>query len=182
MEIPWPIFIPMAGKRFKPNLPHQSAHQAIASARFRSAPAYARIVSASLGKMTTRSSLMKLQGKSNFKTPVELEIIKTEGTALRKHMRSVTQQGPDPYHKPKATFAFSNCSGDILRWHRCIRRGGGARRGARRRAGRGIVGCGHGQALEPSAAGRIVGLVALTRTHTYIHECLRFVDRRRMSP
>ena len=30
------------------------------------------------------------------------------------HMQAVQQQGPHPYHKPKATFAFSNCSGDIL--------------------------------------------------------------------
>ena len=36
------------------------------------------------------------------------------------HMQAVQQQGPHPYHKPKATFVFSNCSGDILRWHRCI--------------------------------------------------------------
>ena len=91
MDTPWPIFIPMAGRLFEPNLPHQSAHRAIASSLFRSAPTYTRVadaqspcrkalgMSGKLVKSSSRAGANLLAKQIYLEAPVELEIIQTEG-------------------------------------------------------------------------------------------------------
>ena len=91
MDTPWPIFIPMAGRLFEPNLPHQSAHRAIASSLFRSAPAYTRVadaqspcrkaldMSGKLVKSSSRAWTNLLAKQIYLEAPVELEITQTKG-------------------------------------------------------------------------------------------------------
>ena len=87
----WPIFIPMAGRLVEPNLPHQSAHRAIASSLFRSAPTYTRVadaqspcrkaldMSGKLVKSSSRAWTKLLAQQIYLEALVELEITQTEG-------------------------------------------------------------------------------------------------------
>ena len=79
MDTPWPIFIPMAGRLFEPNLPHQSAHRAIASSLFRSRQHTRE--SRTHNRPAERLSTCRVSwSKAAFvEAPVELEITQTEG-------------------------------------------------------------------------------------------------------
>ena len=88
MDTPWPIFIPMAGRLFEPNLPHQSAHRAIASSlcRSRQHTRESRTHNRPAERLSTcrvswsKAAWTNLLAKHIYlEAPVELEIIQTEG-------------------------------------------------------------------------------------------------------